>query len=752
MPNVRQTQGSGVQTATRLRRGAVAVRLGLAVSLAVALGIGVALVSAALTPRSPGLLAVLPTATPRATGTAPYTPPPIPAKYLEGGSFMAVQSGPWNLRVISGVDTAGVHLSGTGGDAGVKFFQTAYRPVGGVTWMTAHRFAGPITKTIDQGGGTYSYAPMELYIVSLFNLTPATPYEVRVEFVDATGTVLRTITQPFTTRPDVPSFTAARTFTVDPAGGAGRYTTIQAAVNAATAGTQIVVNPGTYYERLSFPASGTPGQWIKLVANGNVNIDGSDTAASAGMSSGWVRYTDASCTLNCTNLWRKSIGTNYWGIWMNGNYLFRHVATYKGTPKETTERGNFLNSISGHLDGAECTAAGTVDNNVVSEGYYYDTDDTNLYLRLEPGKNPAAQSFKVSRYPLGLDIDRRDWIWVEGFTIQYFGSAEFGTGSVQVYNGNYNIIRNNKILRNKHGVRVVWENADSATADTAVEALADEGGAFNRVEGNEISSNLRLEHEYYCKTKKGAGFIPLGIAGTVGNVVRKNTIYRSGENALQVETTSNMTPLLGCSGARQDVPCPFVAYLLTDTDISGNTVYDNVESMEADGGQVVNTRIVGNTFRNIEVSVFSMQPGQFGPTWYIRNIVSKPATTPFNIRGAEVFKFRGENTYKYAYLYHNSIWLDHTGTYVRAFAVPNWFQNWRYVFRNNSFYTQGTNVADFRPAATYYQKPDMNYNSYANASGGATGPAIARRRKNPRNVASKIKCLINSRFACLHNI
>jgi len=57
-----------------------------------------------------------------------------------------------------------------------------------------------------------------------------------------------------------------------PAGGDGSaaapFRTIQEGVNHATPGTQVLVTDGVYHETVTFPASGSPGQWIQVKAQG----------------------------------------------------------------------------------------------------------------------------------------------------------------------------------------------------------------------------------------------------------------------------------------------------------------------------------------------------------------------------------------------------------------------------------------------------------------------------------------------------
>jgi hypothetical protein len=110
-------------------------------------------------------------------------------------------------------------------------------------------------------------------IGSLFNLLPATTYEVMA--FDGASQIGGSVT----TQPNQLSFTPTKTLYVDDnatPGGNGSvvlpFRTIQEAVNHAEPGTLVSVADGTYREAVTFPASGTPGKWIQVRAQGNAAI------------------------------------------------------------------------------------------------------------------------------------------------------------------------------------------------------------------------------------------------------------------------------------------------------------------------------------------------------------------------------------------------------------------------------------------------------------------------------------------------
>ena len=137
-------------------------------------------------------------------------------------------------------------------------------------------------------------------IGSLFGLSPATAYEVKV----VAGAIESAASA--TTQPDELQFTPSAILHVNddaPAGGDGSaaapFQTIQEAVNRAGPGTQVLVADGIYREAVTFPASGNANQWIQVKAEGSGAIlDGSEELAgniwTAHPSRGRVWFTKAS--------------------------------------------------------------------------------------------------------------------------------------------------------------------------------------------------------------------------------------------------------------------------------------------------------------------------------------------------------------------------------------------------------------------------------------------------------------------------
>ena len=159
------------------------------------------------------------------------------------------------IDFVANIETIGVAVSGTSLPSTAELY---YRRNGEIQWRTGHRLM-----RIDDGR----------LIGSLFNLLPATSYEIKV--LAGSSVINGTVN----TQPDQLSFTPTVILHVNDDGlpggngsAAAPFRTIQEAVNHAGPGTQVLVADGVYREAVTFPVSGTPGNWIQVKAAGNAAI------------------------------------------------------------------------------------------------------------------------------------------------------------------------------------------------------------------------------------------------------------------------------------------------------------------------------------------------------------------------------------------------------------------------------------------------------------------------------------------------
>ncbi len=177
--------------------------------------------------------------------------PAVHAKPLRSSRSAAFTA----INFVPNIETMGVAVSGTGLPSTAELF---YRKSGEIAWQAGH----PLMRV-----------PDGRLIGSLFDLSPATPYDVKVVSAAAE------ITGTASTQSDQLSFIPSAILHVNDdaaPGGDGSaarpYQTIQDAVNHAGPGTQVLVADGTYREAVTFPSSGTAGNWIQVKAEGNAAV------------------------------------------------------------------------------------------------------------------------------------------------------------------------------------------------------------------------------------------------------------------------------------------------------------------------------------------------------------------------------------------------------------------------------------------------------------------------------------------------
>ncbi len=361
------------------------------------------------------------------------------------------------LQLIPNIETIGVVLYGKNLPASAKL---TYRQTGQVSWQVGH----PLLRIKD---GRLAG--------SLFGLSAATSYEIRVSagenHLDGT---LKTQPEELEFRPQQVLHVSARA----PAGGNGSATapfrTIQEALNQAQAGSQVLVADGIYPEALTFPRSGSPGQWIQVKAAGNVAV------------------LDSAEWLN-NKAW-KAEGNKIWFIKL-------------GRPITYLARGGsrFYNYSS--LAGLKKSTG--LGNTNFTEGWYYDPRTTRLYIRCV--SNPGGYSWQAPRLNYAFNITAQDWIWIEGFEIRYYGASTSGCG-VAAINASHLVIRRNKIHHLQLGIFINWNGNEAQGNDT-------------RIEENKIFDPP--VNEWAWNAVKGSSMEGTGIVlrGHIGAIVRKNEIH-----------------------------------------------------------------------------------------------------------------------------------------------------------------------------------------------------------------------------------
>ena len=362
------------------------------------------------------------------------------------------------INFVSNIETIGIAVSGTGLPPTAEL---SYRRSGESVWRSGHRLM-----RIDDGR----------LIGSLFNLSPSTSYEVRV--FDGVSE----ITGSISTQPDQLSFAPSVILHVNddaPPGGdgsaAGPFRTIQEAVNQAGPGTQVSVADGIYREAVTFPNSGTAGNWIQVKAEGSAAI-----LDSADVLSG--------------DIWTLSTTSHVWYTKVIGPVAY--LARSRNRFYQYDDRNGLMQG-TGHGGVA------------INEGWFYETSTQRLYIRSLD--DPASHLWQLPRLNHAFDIAAHDWIWIEGFEVRFYGTTTNGCG-VCTINASHMVIRRNKIHNMQLGIFVNWNGTNDQGNDT-------------RIEGNEAYDPLVNEWPW-AATKgsfmEGTGII---IRGHIGAIVRDNNVH-----------------------------------------------------------------------------------------------------------------------------------------------------------------------------------------------------------------------------------
>ena len=363
------------------------------------------------------------------------------------------------IALYPNIETMGVVVNGVSLPTTA---QLMYQQAGEATWHNGH-----LLRQIDDGR----------LAGSLFGLAPSTTYNIKVS--DGTGELLGSAT----TQPDVLQFTPVQTLYVNddaPAGGNGSaaapFKSIQEAVNLAAPGTQVLVADGVYREAVTFPASGSAGNWIRIKAEGNGAIlEGAETLTG--------------------NVWTADeTKKNVYYTKIKGPiaYLARDGKRYY-----SYDDRNGLMQSTGH-------------NGVsINEGWYLEPSTLKLYVRSLD--NPANHAWQVPVQNHGFDITAHDWIWIEGFEIRYYGTRTDGCG-VCTLNASHIVIRRNRIHNLQLGIFINWNGDANQGNDT-------------RIENNEVYDLTAAEWPWNAIKTSAMEGTAIIARGHVGTIIRGNEVH-----------------------------------------------------------------------------------------------------------------------------------------------------------------------------------------------------------------------------------
>ena len=521
------------------------------------------------------------------------------------------------LNLYPNIETIGVVVSGANLP---KTAQLMYRQSSEANWHSGH----PLMR-IDDGR----------LVGSMFGLSPVTSYEIKV--LDGATEISGSIT----TQPDELQFTPPVILHVNddaPPGGDGSvatpFQTIQEGVNHAGPGTQVLVADGIYHESVSFPSSGNANNWIQVKAAGSGAIlDGSDNLTG----NIWSPHETKA------HVWFTKIGAS----------ILKYLARDQQRFYMYDSLGDLLEA-RGH-------------NSVpMSEGWYLEPTTLKLYVRSLD--DPSRHTWQIPRLSHAFDADGRDWLWIEGFEIRFYGVQD--SCGVCMKSASHVVIRKNRIHNVQLGIFINWNGGENQGNDT-------------RIEYNEIYDPPVNEWPWSAVKGSSMEGSAIVVRGHIGAIVRNNEIHNF-FNGIYT----------GSSGALENSGIAF------DTDIYNNHIHHISDDGLEPEGTCINNRFRNNTIDTMLVAI-SLAPITQGPVWVLRssftNYTGSPLKWDLNSDGLVL-------------IYHNTSWTNAPGLNAMSMIHPVFNS----VMRNNIF--QGNGFA-FEEPFTGSTGHDWNYDNWYTTRG-----------------------------------
>jgi hypothetical protein len=520
------------------------------------------------------------------------------------------------LNLYPNIETIGIVVSGANLP---KKADLMYRQSSETVWHSGHSLI-----RIDDGR----------LVGSLFELAPSTSYSVRV--LDG----ITEISGSTTTQSNELQFIPSVILHVNddaPAGGDGTvaapFQTIQDGVNHAGPGTQVLVADGLYPEKVSFPASGAPGNWIQVKAEGSGAIlDGSETLSGS--------------------VWKQEEGMK--------NVWFVRIGRQIGYLARDNKRFYMYDDKSGLLQSRG-------HNNVpMNEGWFIEPDTSKLYVRSL--NDPSSHTWQAPYLNIAFNVDGRDWLWIEGFEIRYYGAVD-GCG-VCMKNASHVVIRKNKIHNLHKGIFIFWTGGEDQGNDT-------------RIEYNEIYDPAVSEWPWNAVKGTSMEGTAIIVRGHIGAIVRGNQVHHF-FNGIYT----------GSSAALENSALAF------DADIYNNHIHHIMDDALEPEGACINQRFRNNTVDTALVGI-SLAPITQGPTWVLRNT--------FNNYTGKAVKW-DRNSDGVVLIYHNTSWTNTQISNGMDLISP--VHN--AVMRNNIFQTNGYAFQEVLTGSTGH---DWNHDNWYTTRG-----------------------------------
>ena len=286
-----------------------------------------------------------------------------------------------------------------------------------------------------------------------------------------------------------------------------------------------------------------------------------------------------------------------------------------------------------------------------------------------------------------FDVTGRDWIWIEGFEIRFYGTATDGCG-VCAINASHVVIRKNKIHNMQLGIFINWNGSEDQGNDT-------------RIEYNEIYDPPVNEWPWRAVKATSMEGTAIVVRGHIGAIVRGNELHNF-FNGIYT----------GSSAALENSGIAF------DADIYNNHIHHISDDALEPEGACVNNRFRNNTIDTTLVGI-SLAPITQGPTWVLRSSFT-------NFTGTSI-KW-DLNSDGVVLIYHNTSWTNAKDLNAMSMIHPVYNS----VMRNNIF--QGNGYA-FEEPFTGSTGHDWNNDNWYTTRG-AGGPHFKWENVNYNTIAA----------------
>ncbi|HPF34880.1 MAG TPA: right-handed parallel beta-helix repeat-containing protein [Candidatus Krumholzibacteria bacterium] len=432
---------------------------------------------------------------------------------------------------------------------------------------------------------------------SLFGLAPGTAYQVRVEFVSAGGGGPVLLGEGATRAEPVAPAPLRRLFTSPDGSGdvcsEGQPCALEQALADARPGDEIVLAGGTYpVGGLSLPRSGTAQAPIVLrAAAGAVPVlDADDPAARTWTAVGGGVYRTAVAA------------PDPHVVHAQGVRLFPYAS---------------LAELQGLIHGVP--------------GFY--ADGTDLWVRLARDADPNPMRMEISRFNVGLNLQDRSHVWVEGLTFRHYGRGAFAK-AVYLDGASDVVIRRCAFEGNDVGVglrHAAHRNViDSCTffdsiADWPWQAVKEAGGL------------------------EDGGVVVYAPLDGRGNVIRRNVFHDDFDGLV-------IGPATG-------------AALTHETDVYHNLIFNMGDDGLAVDGLARNVRLWGNEIHDVLTGI-SLAPAVDGPTYALRNVIHRLGSGRSEFQGTAFKLHSGGDPSGPMLLFHNTVDAYHVGHPAVAVFQP----------------------------------------------------------------------------------